>query len=760
MKKTFYAFVLTLFALPVFSQNLYDPAVITTIEITFPQSNWEAILKDSFAVGNGRLLGEAEINGTPFDSVGVRFRSPGTYKADNPKNALNIKLDYVKNQDFKGTEVLKLSNGAKDPSFVREVLSHEIAVKYMNAPRANYARVFVNGAYYGLFVHTESVNRNFMRENFLSDPDNPRFEGNPDYEFDPPAPPFGCTEGLGASLEYLGTGIACYWPHYDIQSDAGWDDLTNAALILRDKPENVRDVLDWDRFIWMAAFNNILVNLDSYLGAVPNNYHLFEQDNGRFAPVVDDLNESFGRYPWLEVPAAGAPQPALDEFVMLDPFWGQTDDRKPVLKAMFSDPLWRRMYVAHYRTILREVFDNGWYKTRAGELRALIASDLSQDPHALYSMDDFNANLNQSVPDSFDGATAFGVTELMDARVNYLWSIPELSATPPVISNPQNTPAFPAPGQQVTLTVSVSDNERVLMGYRTSLNEMFTLIEMADDGNHGDGAAGDGVFGAQVSVGVGGLQYYFYAENELVGVFDPALAERQYYTLGVSGDLVINELMADNETTQADQDGEFDDWLELFNNSNQTVDLSGWFLTDNPGDLAKWEFPAGVTIAPGEYLVVWADKDEDQSGLHASFKLSNEGESLLLVDPNLNIVDQVVFGPQSNDISFGRCPNGMGAFEFMPPTFAQNNDQVCATAVHDHPTATDYEVFPVPASDFLVVKTPRPEPVEAGLWSLTGQLWTQTTFTGETRLDLSGVPPGVYLLRLNGAVVEKIMVAR
>ncbi|MDF1868439.1 MAG: hypothetical protein P1U70_26685, partial [Saprospiraceae bacterium] len=92
------------------------------------------------------------------------------------------------------------------------------------------------------------------------------------------------------------------------------------------------------------------------------------------------------------------------------------------------------------------------------------------------------------------------------------------------------------------------------------------LVEMFDDGNHSDGSAGDGVYGAEVTVGIGGLQYYIYAENNDAGRFDPQLAELEYHTLGVAGDIVINEVLADNETIQADQDGEFDDWVELYIN--------------------------------------------------------------------------------------------------------------------------------------------------------------------------------------------------
>ncbi|RME12201.1 MAG: hypothetical protein D6816_01190, partial [Bacteroidetes bacterium] len=227
------------FAAQLASQPLYSPFDIATIEINFEQSNWDAILDDYYAAGNGeRLLATVEVNGVSYDSVGVRYRGGGTYHPDNPKNPLNIKLDYIKNQDYEGIEVLKLSNGAKDPSFLREVLSLEAARQFMEAPRASYARVFVNGAYHGLYANVESINAAFFERAFPLDPDAPRFECNPAYDFDevPQNPPFGCTVGHGASLEFLGPGIACYFEHYQMQSTTGWEALIAATETLANNP--------------------------------------------------------------------------------------------------------------------------------------------------------------------------------------------------------------------------------------------------------------------------------------------------------------------------------------------------------------------------------------------------------------------------------------------------------------------------------------------------------------------------------------------
>jgi hypothetical protein len=85
--------------------------------------------------------------------------------------------------------------------------------------------------------------------------------------------------------------------------------------------------------------------------------------------------------------------------------------------------------------------------------------------------------------------------------------------------------------------------------------------------------------------------------------------------------VVINELMADNENTIADPQGDFDDWIELRNVTDQEVDLTGRYLTDDPTNPRKWQFPDGTTMSANGYLLVWADEDgSDTLGLHANFK--------------------------------------------------------------------------------------------------------------------------------------------
>ena len=138
--------------------------------------------------------------------------------------------------------------------------------------------------------------------------------------------------------------------------------------------------------------------------------------------------------------------------------------------------------------------------------------------------------------------------------------------------------------------------------------------------------------------------------------------------------VVINELLPKNTQYGSDQDGEFDDWIELFNPANEDQDISGYYLTDSKKNLTKWQIPAGTIIGKNGYLIVWADGDSTQVGLHTNYKLSADGENVVLLDPNLEVINLVEYPVTLIERSWARKPNGTGDFEWSVPTFNKAND--------------------------------------------------------------------------------------
>jgi len=143
-------------------------------------------------------------------------------------------------------------------------------------------------------------------------------------------------------------------------------------------------------------------------------------------------------------------------------------------------------------------------------------------------------------------------------------------------------------------------------------------------------------------------------------------------------DVVINEFMARNDTDSpwSDQDGDFDDWIELYNNTNTDVPLSNYFLSDTASFMHKWELPIDAIIPANGYLIIWADKDPHQVGLHSKFSLSKNGGNIYLSYIDGTLIDSASYGSQEKEESMSRSPNGTGNFFNINVTFNAENGEL------------------------------------------------------------------------------------
>ncbi len=147
--------------------------------------------------------------------------------------------------------------------------------------------------------------------------------------------------------------------------------------------------------------------------------------------------------------------------------------------------------------------------------------------------------------------------------------------------------------------------------------------------------------------------------------------------VALSQDVLINEIMASNSETIADEDGDYEDWIELYNAGNETVNLFGYGLSDDYDRPYRWLLP-NISIAPGEFLLVWAsgkDRTNPSQPLHTNFSISSSGEEILLTSTDGTRVDEIPPTAIPTDISYGRVPDGGDQFIFFEnPTPGESND--------------------------------------------------------------------------------------
>jgi len=732
MQKVVLILGLLCFTFTSFSQDVFDIG-IREIEIFFSEPNWDDTLDVYYANDNGqRLIADSVlIDGISDQDVGIKYKGNSSYNINNVKNPLNIRLDYVNNgQSIDGYNVLKLSNGFKDPTLVREVLSYEIAREYMPSSKATYANVYINGNWNGIYTCIQSVDDDFTNEHFY-ERKGPFFKAdntNITVSGCPPGP-------LGILSHYTDTN--CYKRAYEIQSTNDWTQLGNFLDTLNNHFTEIETVMDIDRALWMMAFENLTVCLDGPINAIPHNYYLFKDNNGRFSPILWDMNQAFGTF------TNGLPTPVTNQSLQeLDVFYGSTNNQNNLTSQIFTSDQYKRMYIAHMRTIINEYFSNNQYYTRALQLQQLIDASVATDPNLFFPYATFQTNLNSTIGNNI------GLTELMDARVSFLQALPEFIATPPSISSVSSSPTSVLPHTTISITASIANSNYAYLGYRFKFADKFEKVEMYDDGNHGDGSAGDGMFGATINVDARDVQYYIYSENANAGVFSPERAEHEFHQLAVVSGLVINEIMAANFYEVADQDGEYDDWVELYNGNSFSLNLNGYFLSDNENDLTRWTFP-NTTIQANDYLIVWCDTaGGTQTGLHTTYRLSADQEEVYLTDPSgIVVIDAVHFVNMPTDIAYARVPNGTGVMTHQTQTYDANNQTI--SGMNNVELHANMRVYPNPSNTriYILGATTTVE-----IFNMMGQkIYSENKVTS---IDISAWESGIYFVKSGNSVVK------
>ena len=234
--------------------------------------------------------------------------------------------------------------------------------------------------------------------------------------------------------------------------------------------------------------------------------------------------------------------------------------------------------------------------------------------------------------------------------------------TVPVITEAANNTAFPV-ALELSLALVVGSYERTFSSTRFELAPWETWRDTVEE------ALPFGYYSGKAAV-QGELRY-----EETGALFDDArfdLMVRDPRPVPV----LINEIMAKNDSTVLDESDQYDDWIELYNPASYRVQLGGLYLSDDFGVPRKWAFPE-ISIKPGGHLIVWCDDDTEQGPCHTNFKLSADGEAIGLYDLDIRgnaPLDQIVFGPMNADESYGRSPDGDDNLIMLPyPTPGSSN---------------------------------------------------------------------------------------
>lgn len=500
--------------------GLYDPTILRGLNVVFEDEQYHQTLVDAFFNSPSlRIPATVELDGVVLDSVGTRYKGNSTFCLPNETG--NVKVPYnldfnhwISGQSIMGYKKLKLANAWIDPTYCKEYLASRIYRKYLPTPEINLMELNTQGQYTGLYVNTESINKQFCQKHFGED-DGALFKCDGAGVF--------CdengeaTDGGIPDLQFLGPDIESYQDSYTLKSDEGWEALVDLIETLNLNPENLGDKLNIDRVLWAFAANAVVSNLDTYNGYYVHNYYLYQDEQGRFQMIPWDLDNAFvgaimGYSYWNP-----------NEVYHFDPFFSTFDsawDFRPLADFVFNHPQYRKQYLAHIRTILSESMDMLALEQEVGDMQALIESAASQDANSLFGMSQFSNN----VQNAFWADWGFGgILSTVEARVDFLSSHAEVDVLDPTIAAVQ--------AANGVIEVGVASATTVELLWTNNMNGAeFEPIEMVDSGVQGDIQAGDGMYTAIIPVGANPeFLFYIRASNEEAMSLKPARAEYEYY---------------------------------------------------------------------------------------------------------------------------------------------------------------------------------------------------------------------------------------
>lgn len=669
-----------------------------------------------------------------FEDIGFRFRG-NTSRYSNKKSFKISFNTFVDGGNFHGFEKMNINGEHNDPSVCRSKIGWEMARRIeLPGSRANHVELYINGDYFGLYINVEHIDEEFTKEYFDSKsgnlykclwPADLLWKGNnPD----------------NYKEEYSGRRAYELKINEDIDD---YSDLRDLIHVLNNSPSadffyDLNEIFSTQDYLKVMALEIVLGHWDDYIYN-KNNYYLYHNPlTNKFEFLLYDLDNTMG-IDWSGINWASR------NIYQWDPDW----EERPLYEGIMNNEILRGQFT-YYMGEIAQIIASQEFEDYIMGLKEMVRPYIIPDPYYPldygYSIDDFDRSFTETIGDHVKR----GILPFLQERADFVNSQLEEIDMYPVLKYASRN----APGAFSDLRVSVfaeDDNEDMVVQLQYRLpGEPPQYSQLFDDGLHGDEQAGDNIYGGSIEpIGFATTLEYNIIATDNASQTSRLFEESQIIDIQVGGNyqLYINEFMASNQTTIADEYGQYDDWIELWNGGDNTINLGGMYLSDKNDNPAKWMFP-DVSIAPGEFLIIWADKEEEQGLLHTNFKLSKLGEFIGLYDNEASgyaVIDEISFGEQTEDVSYGRERDGdMNWITFDEPTPGTTN----------HPNGIDdilegdISVFPVPAGKTITVSLNNiKESKDISIYNSLSQKMSTVTLQDEnTMVDISSYVPGVYFI--------------
>ena len=741
------------------SWKVYDDSEIAVINITLDEDDlewmyhWENVESDSLHPASIHFQ-NAHIDDT-IDSIGFRLR--GNTSRVSAKKSFKIDFNhFMSGRDFYGLEKLNLNGEHNDPSIIRSKLCWDMFQRIgMSSSRAAHAEIYINGSYYGLYVSVEHIDDSFLSRNYEND------NGNL----------WKCL--WPADLTYRGDQPEDYHPYFDDhrpyelktnEDEYDYGKLARLIRIIDQSPDSLDLVLDVKEVLQYFAMNIIVGGWDDHR-FLRNNYYLYHDPSDDLIHWLPFDYDNTLSIDWFDI-----------DWSTIDPYdyAVMDDDGRPLVEHIFSQDRYRNLFSHFLQFYSDQLLDISGLELNLNQMVDFLYTSAEEDQYRVldygFSMDDFINSYGYDF--EFDHVKQ-GMLLFFSDRASSLDDQVVFNGNVPIIYEAENDNGIIIQGDTVRIRISMfGDPINFHFFYaREGEQSWNSSIPSFQPNLFSERVEDHDLWVVDVIVEeVGNYYWYVVAGNEEGSDRFPVYDFKTFQVIEqvYQQPVVINELLAKNETINMDESGEFEDWVEIHNYSdNEVIDLRGCFLTDRSDDLTKWQFPdSGSIIEPQGHIVIWCDEDQDQGELHTNFKLSSNGEFLGLVLPDgETVLDSINFPTQEQDISYGRISDGQDDWGHLTPTPGSSNSGLNVDGELVADAFQLQNLYPNPFNSDLKLDLYINEPINElrmDLISLTGQIMVskviKLTGTGHLKIPIdfkNRFASGCYLLRIKG--LEKMI---
>lgn len=675
------------FLLPQFSAK-YSQADVSDIRITMHPDSLEQMLSE--------LSNEHEypatfvfINSAINDTIeNIGFRLRGNTSLNSEKKSFKVSFNtFDPGNQWRDLEKLNLIGQQNDPSLVRSKLCHDA---YRNngiaAARTAYVNLYINEELKGVYLNVEHIDENFAKAYFDDNGDGNLYK---------------CT--YPADMDYLGSDPDLYaqltpWGSqpYEMtinEEISDYSDLAELIDVLNNTPLSqleceLPEVFNVEKYLMAAALEVLLGHWDGYIFNKNNFYLYHNKRSGVFEFIPYDMDNTLG-IDWVGINWT-------DRNIYN---WSQSGEDRPMFKRLLQVPAFRNKYTENIYYLINEYFGQPQFAQSAINLQTLIHDDVLNDP--FYPLDfGFTPDVfENSLNSGWELQVNFGVLEYMDLRIaaaqEQLETFSESGAKVYWLQ-----PQFDAGNQiyqhiQALLTQTDEEQCRLML---SNDNQNWTEASTFSDNGILPDQFTDSIYTFRAVAPVAQNKLYYKIECD--GSVNSIPCESGFIWNTPSGHaLFINEVMPSNSSTLADNNGEYDDWLEIYNAGTTAINLQNFYVTDEKHNWNKFRLPS-VTLDPGGFKIVWLDGQPEQGALHANFSLSS-GENEVWLNTVMEGVPRLVNyfaypGSPVGEISWERITDGSAIINFTDePTPNTTN----FTIISVEEQGNSFVVYPNPASN-------------------------------------------------------------